>query len=87
MQVIKRAERLPNGRVKGVGPPRLVMRVIGRIGPVEKAKVQEIHLKRRELDRQMKALLVSLGLDPHKQYKFTTEGDVVEIGNWKPIYD
>jgi len=87
MQVIKRAERLPNGRVKGVGPPRLVMRVIGRIGPVEQAKVQEIHLKRMALNREMTKLLESMGLDTKKNYKFTPNGDIVEIGNWNPVYD
>jgi hypothetical protein len=85
-QIIRRAERLPNGRVKGESPPILIPRVLRMMTPLEQIRLRSIEEKRRAVFRESRAFLVSLGLDPKGEYVFHTSGAVTERGRWRPIY-
>ena len=85
-QIIKRAERLPNGRIKGEGPPRLVPRVVKKLSTMELSQIQAIQLQKLELDKRMWRLLKDWGLNPKAPYRINGNGEVISVGNWKPIY-
>ena len=86
VQVIKRAERLPSGRVKGGAPPHLEHRVVARMSTKDQMHVAELILKQAEIRKHMIALRLKYGLHPTKPYRFEKNGDVVDIGNPQPFY-
>ena len=86
LQLLRRAERFPNGRIKGAAPPVLVPKVIRRLSAADLAKVQGVRLEQLEVRRKMLVLLHSLGLDPSRSYEFKPSGEVIEVGRYSPRY-
>lgn len=86
MQLLKRAERLPNGRIKGVAPPQLWPKVMRRLTANEMAQILAMQERVVEMQRKQRALMVSLGLDPRRRYRLTEQGEVIEIGSHIPKY-
>ena len=87
LQLIRRAERTETGRVKDVGPPKLIPRVLRMLTAEEQAKMLVIQAKREAVQRESMAFLVSIGLSPTGQYVFHKTGAVTERGRWRPVYD
>lgn len=85
-QIIRKAERLPNGRIKGVSPPVLYPRVLKHLTTEQVAVLQGIHFQKMELNKKMWKLLDGWGLDPRRPYRINGNGDVVEIGQHTPKY-
>ena len=86
LQIIRKAERYPNGRIAGVGPPKLVPRVLRMMTVAEQTKLLLIHAKRETVQRESMEFLASLGLNPRGQYVFHKTGAVTERGRHKPFY-
>ena len=84
--VIQKAERLPNGRVKGVGPPRLWPKVVRTLTAQEMGQLQDMQQQVRALQRKQLTLFAGLGLDPRRRYRLTIQGEVIEIGKHVPEY-
>ena len=84
--IIKRAERLPNGRIKGVGPPRLVPTVVRHLSTAQMFELQTIHAKQRAVSAEMRRFLAELGLDYRRNYRFRGNGEVREVGRNTPVY-
>ena len=84
--VIQKAERLPNGRVKGVAPAQLWPRVLRYLTADNLAQIASIEAEAIEVRRKKARLLVSLGLDPRGTYRFTPKGEVIEVGKHSPRY-
>ena len=86
VQILKRAERLPNGRVRGVAPPRLEHRVVRVLSVSEQVEFQSIQMQEAEVKRKWRVFWNKIGLDPKRAYKFKPTGEVVDIGNPLPRY-
>lgn len=95
-QILKRAERGANGRIlhnreggipRMVAPPVLMPKVVHRMTTSEQVQVQQLRFQQGEANRQMMALLASFGLDPRRGYRFTSEGEVIEIAKHQAVYD
>jgi len=94
VQVIKKAQRLPDGHIPGVGAPQLFPKVVHHLTLQERVKLNELGKHRAEAHRrlswcnlQTKRLMETMGLDQKKNYKFMPDGEVHEIGSWQPRYD
>ena len=85
-QIIRKAERLPNGRIVGAAPPVLAPRVLRMLSVQEQAKLYELEARRRAIQRESMKFLASLGLNPRGEYIFRKDGSVIERGNWQPLY-
>lgn len=83
---IRRAERLPDGRVKGYSPPRLTKRVVKHLSVQELMELQTVQEQFSAILRKRMQLLGKWGLDPRKTYSFNRNGEVTELGKWKPEY-
>lgn len=86
LQVIRKAERYPNGRIAGASPPLLIPRVLRMMTPAEQIKLYMIQAKREAVQRESMEFLVSLGLEPRGQYVFHKTGAVTERGRYRPRY-
>lgn len=80
MNIIQKAERLPNGRVKGVAPPQLWPKVARRLSQEERLRLETIREEQVAVNRKMLRFFEEMGLDPRKPYRFTKDGDVIEVG-------
>ena len=96
MQVIKKAERGANGRILHnrdggiphmVAPSLLVPRVLKRLSVMEQARITGLQFRQQEINREMRAVLERLGLDPGRPYKFTKDGEVIDISKRQPVYE
>lgn len=85
-QVIRKAERYPNGRIAGAAPPVLIPRIWRMLTPTEYAAMLALTEKRQAVERESMAFLASLGLDPRGQYVFHKSGAVTERGRYRPRY-
>lgn len=83
---IQRAERLPNGRVKGVGPPQLWPKVIQRLTSAQQMQILSARQEQVAASKKMSKVFADLGLDPRKNYRFNANGEVIEIGTHVPKY-
>ena len=86
MEILKRAPRLPNGRVPGVAPPELRHRIIRQLSVGEQVQLREALIRRMDADARVRAVLVKLGLDPKRKYKFEGTGEVIEIDRTQANY-
>lgn len=97
VQVLKRADRLPNGRVvdrnlitgarRVIPPPHLEPRVVKVLSLAEQIEAQSIRMQQAELMRKWKAFWRKAGLDPSKVYRMNPKtGEVIEIGNHTAHY-
>lgn len=88
LQVIKKAERFPSGRIRGAPPAALVPRVLKVLTAAEMAKVAEMDAKRHALQREFLTFLESVGLPtkPGIMYLFGQHGEVTIRGNRAPRY-
>ena len=84
--IIQKAERLPDGRVKGYGPSQLWPKVARVLTSEELAKVLAVQAEAFEVARKKRQVLLSFGLDPRKGYRFSKTGEVIEIGKYHPRY-
>ena len=94
VQVIRRAERLPNGRIlanrngrKIVAPPLLSHPVVAHLTVGQQIKVQELTMREAQVHREKVAFVISLGLDPKGAYRFGPNGEVVALTKTKAFYD
>mgnify|MGYP001604768708 CR=1 FL=1 len=94
VQVIRRAERLPNGRIlhnrngrQIVAPPALSHAVVAHLTMGQQIRVQELTMRELQLQREKRAFLFSLGLDPNGVYRFQPSGEVIQLNKVKPHYD
>ena len=85
-QVIRRAERMPDGRIKGVSPPILHPKVVRHLTTAQLIEIQGIQLQKVELNKKMWRLLYSWGLNPRVRYRVNGNGDVIKIGNYTAKY-
>lgn len=83
---IQRAERGPNGRIDGVAPPVLEMKVVGRMSLDNRLKLMSLREQQSAIRERIVKLIASLGLDPGKQYRFDKNGDIIEIGAYQARY-
>lgn len=86
LQVIRKAERYPNGRIAGASPPQLIPKVLRMLSVAEQAKMLVIQAKREAVQRESIEFLAGLGLDPRGQYVFHKTGAVTERGRYRPRY-
>ncbi len=84
--LLKKAERLPNGEVKGIAPSQLYPKVVRRLTAFERMTIESVRAEQLAVTKKMLKVLADLGLDPTKPYRFTDNGDVVEIGKYEPRY-
>lgn len=97
IEILKRAERLPNGRVierpsgrKPVvlSPDQLTPAIVATLTPVQlmawrnlEARMVAAQMQRIELGKQFKAFLEALGLNPKAAYRINPNGEVIRIGS------
>lgn len=86
IQVIKRAERLPNGRVRGVAPPQLFPNIVRRLSVAEQVEMAGIQEQMNALVRKRRAFFVRLGLDPRRSFWINNRGEVIDVGEPTPRY-
>lgn len=97
VQILRRADRAPNGRVIDknlvtgqrtvLSPPRLVPTVVKVLTVAEQVEGANIRQQRMELQRKWVAYWRKLGLDPKKVYRMNPKtGEVIEIGRNTPRY-
>ena len=86
VEILKMAERMPNGRVKGVAPAQLWPKIVRHLSVQELAQIESVRAMQVEVNRKMKRLLSSLGLDSRRPYRFDQNGDVIEVGAHKAVY-
>ena len=94
-QIIRRAHRNQNGRVlegrpgqiRQVSPPVLLPLVVKVLTVKEQVQVQGLRMRQAEMNKQMKALLASFGLNPNRGYRFTPSGEVIDTTRRTAVYD
>ena len=97
VQIIRRAQRAPNGRVIDrnlltgerivLAPPRLVPTVVKVLTLGEQIEAENMRQQQVELRLKWHAFWRRLGLDPKKTYRMNPKtGEVIEIGRNTPHY-
>lgn len=86
VQVIRKAERLPNGRVKGYSPAQLWPKVVMVLKSQDQAQFFMLTQQAIDLKQKQRELFLRLGLDPKKTYRISKNGEVIEIGQHIPRY-
>ena len=84
--LLQKAERLPDGRVKGVGPPQLWPKVVRRLTSAQQMQIYSARQEQVDASKKMAKVFAGLGLDPRKNYRFNDNGEVIEIGSHVPKY-
>ncbi|MAH50725.1 hypothetical protein CMI37_33205 [Candidatus Pacearchaeota archaeon] len=86
VQLLRKAPRDVDGRVRGTPPPRLVPKVVRLLSLQEQVELGDITEQLKRVMKRRMAFLAQLGLNPHKAYRFNRKGEVIEIGRHDAIY-
>lgn len=84
--ILQKAERLPNGRVKGVAPAQLWPRVLRHLTQAQMAEFSALEFQAVEIWKKKQGFIERLGLNPKGTYRISPKGEVIEVGKHRPIY-